>query len=52
MCKSLIVSEVFLTATQLATQNDRKRLHIGQHDTNSTVEGGEGVGLAGDHHHH
>ncbi len=42
MCKSLIVSDVFLMGTQLGTQNDRKRLHISQHDTNSTIEGGGG----------
>ena len=41
-CKSLIVSEVYLTGTQLGTQNNRKQLHIGQHDTNSTIEGGGG----------
>ena len=28
--------------TQLGTQNDRKRLPIDQHDTNSSIEGGGG----------
>ena len=40
--KSLTVSDVLLIGTQVGTQNDRKQLHIAQHDTNSSIEGGGG----------